>query len=130
MTGLADSNPCYQSEAEVDFNGEPKLSVEEYAATVANDEWYAFGGKKYTWVYRLHIRVPLASLRDPWWRPDDYDTTESYNRLGPDDPWRWPVRRQFFNSDAAYRRAHLLGRWGAKVRVEARRVEWTAGSEC
>lgn len=86
---------------------------------------FQFPWQRYTWVHRLHIKVPLESLTNPSWRPEGYDTRESYNRLDDGQPWRWPKRRQFFSADHAYRRAYLLERWGAEVRVESRRVEWT-----
>lgn len=91
----------------------------------AMDREFALAAPRYTWVHRLHVKVPLESMTDPWWRPENYNTAESVHRLGPDDRWRWPTRRQFFDADAAYKRAHLLKRWGATVRVESRRVEWT-----
>lgn len=79
-----------------------------------------------TYVYRLHVTVPHESLTDPAWRPEGYDTWDSYQRIIDDyEVWRWPQANLYLSASGAEKRAVLLRRMGATVRIERSLVvEW------
>lgn len=83
------------------------------------------------YVYRLEVEYPEGSL-DPGWAPPDwrdisrrlgwghgYDTEHEYV-----PPFRWPKQRNYFSSENASKRAHLLRELGANVQILVGKVEW------
>lgn len=73
--------------------------------------------------YRLVIELPPECLV-PGFVPEELLDEESW-RDWDASPFRWPRRRLYFDFTSAQRRASMLHRWGADVRVERSRVtEW------
>lgn len=69
-----------------------------------------------TWAYRLIIEIPPECQAEDF-VPEELLEKESY-RDWDASPFRWPRRRLYFDWSSAQRRASMLTRWGAKVRVE------------
>lgn len=71
--------------------------------------------KHNTFVYRLEVEYPPGSNK-PGWEPEGW-RAEKGDASGWAPPFEWPRVRMYFNPHAAHKRAELLARWGATVRV-------------
>lgn len=82
------------------------------------------------YVWALSVEYPDAAYRqderdrelfgdlDPNWKPEDWNPDEDYLERYGDDDFRWPkVERIYRSRDAAVRRAQLLERYGAIVKL-------------
>jgi len=77
-------------------------------------------------VYRLDITYPEGSTE--WgWEPEGewWKELSGGQGPGPDETFSWPQEHLYLSRSGASKRADLLRKWGATVRVEkSRPVEW------